>query len=156
MTPSGNKDWDKELAKIDRQLASMSDDQLLASTKQAPPAAGGTAVPAVAPAAPAAPAAPTRAGVIARIGLALVLGVGVLFWPYGAACGPGLVAYLGAAASVMAAGVWAATATWRARAGQGHVIALLVLAWGLALTAIEVLPRLGYATDPARTAWLCR
>ena len=151
MTPPDSKNWDKELAKIDRQLASMSDDQL--QTKQAPPAAAGAAGPAVAAAAP---AAPTRAGVLARVGLALVLGVGVVFWPYAAACGAGLFAYLGAVATVAAAGVWAATATWRARAGRSHVVALFVLAWGLALTAIEVLPRLGYATDSARSAWSCR
>jgi hypothetical protein len=153
MTPPGSKDWDKELAKIDKQLASMSDDQLLAQTRQPPLAAAGAAVPAVPGATP---AAPSRAGVIARVGLALVLGVGVMFWPYAAACGAGLFAYLGAVAAVAAAGVWAATATWRARAGRSHVVALLVLAWGLALTAIEVLPRLGYATDPARSTWWCR
>jgi len=154
MTPSGGRDWDKELAKIDRQIASMGDEQPV--ERNAPPAAGG---PAAAPARggqAAGPASPSRAGVVLRVSLAVALAIGMTIWPYGARCGAGLGAYLFAIAVVAGAGTWAALTTWSARAGRAHVIALLVVGWGLALAAVEVLPRTGYAADPARVSWMCQ
>lgn len=151
---SDQRDWDRELAKIDRQLASMSDDQLLETTKPKPAAQPGAA-PATETARPTA-AAPSRLGVILRLSLAGVLAVGMTLWPYSSACGFGLAGYLAATAAVIGAGAWAGIATWRARAARGHIFALCVLAWGLTLAAIEVLPRAGYATDPARASWTCQ
>lgn len=146
--------WDKELAKVDRTLASMPDDALL-------------------PAEPARPAAPpgrkeqkalagepkktTTIGVYARLVLAVALGVAMLFWPYSARCGAGLFGYLGAASMVIVAGVWSSIWSWRHRSGQAHVLSLLLIVWGVVLGATEVLPRVGYAVPDAQhpAIWMC-
>jgi hypothetical protein len=155
------RDWDKELAKIDRQIGRMSDDEL---TRAAPPASpAGPASRGPAPAAGARGGAGiaidsgrpvSRAGVYFRVGLAIALAVSVPFWPYAARCGVGLAGYLASVGVVIAAGTWAALSTWRARFGRAHVAAIVVAAWGLALAAGEVLPRIGYAKDQA--TWVCR
>jgi hypothetical protein len=85
--------------------------------------------------------------------LAVALGVTMLLWPYPHACGWALLGYLGAVAAVLLAGAWVAFASWRMRNGIVHLLALLLFYWGLVLTAEQVLPRIGYAADPA--AWLC-
>jgi hypothetical protein len=145
-----DRNWDAEMAKIDRQLASISDDQLAANRG---PSASSV------PSAPAASPASTRTGrldwgVAIRVSLAAALGAAVLFWPYAAACGLGLAGYFGAVASVVAAGCWAAVYSWRSRAPRAHAIALLVIVWGMSLGAREVLPRIGYAKDVRE--WVCR
>jgi hypothetical protein len=144
-----DRDWDKELAKIDRQLESVSDEAMFPTKSTMTPAQR-------------ADVAETRRatstlGVFARLTLAVVLGVGILFWPYGARCGLGLAAYLGAVAMVAAGGVWSAVWTWRHRAARAHTLSLLIILWGLVLAATEVLPRVGYAIPlPGHsTAWLC-
>lgn len=152
---STDRDWERELAKIDQQLASVSDEALAASARgpaAAPPA--GPPRPAARPAAPRGDA-PTPAGVLLRLLLAVALGVGILFWPYANRCGPGLAGYLAAVAAVAGAGCWTAVTTWRARSGRAHVLSLVLVAWGLVLAAIEILPRIGYASDPARISWGC-
>jgi putative flippase GtrA len=159
-------DWDKELAKIDKQLASMSDADLVAQparpslpagpTKGKSPAGGPAAAPAAQPAAPGSRAA--TFALYGRIGLSVALGVGMMFWPYDAKCGPGLALYLGAVASVIISGVWSAVWSWRHRAARLHVLSLLLLTWGLILGGLEVLPRIGYAKPnllhPA--TWACK
>lgn len=149
-----DRNWDAEMAKIDRQLASISDDQLVA--KSAAPAASSPASPSGPSNAGIRPArgGPLNWGVAIRVSLAVAVGAAVLFWPYAATCGPGLAGYLGAVASVVGAGMWAAVATWRARAPRAHALALVVVIWGMSLVAREVLPRIGYAAE-AR-AWACR
>ncbi len=149
-------DWDKELAKIDKQLASLSDDKLIASARTpdlvAPGAAKGG--PAAKPAVP----SPLKAhwGVLGRVALAVALGVGVLFWPYDTACGIRLFAYVGALGVLMATGMVGAVSSWRHRAPVLHVVSLVVILWALALAAAVVLPRVGYAGDPAGAAtWFC-
>lgn len=166
-----SKDWDKELAKIDRQIASISDEKLLepkASAGAARPAPADRGAPPVArqQASPAAAAglAPVGAGstrgatlgVGLRLALAAALGVAIVFWPYRAACGLDLLGYLGAVGAVIIAGGWTAAWTWRHRSPRAHVASLLVVGWGLALAAAEILPRAGYAKpDPARSVWVC-
>jgi len=145
-----DRNWDKELAKIDRQLESVSDAALFpAPSKGAPPTA-------------AAKVAEQRRttstlGVFARLTLAVALGVAMLFWPYSARCGVGLAAYLGATAVVAVAGVWSAIWTWRHHAGRAHALALLLILWGLVLASLEILPRVGYATPTAEhpAIWAC-
>lgn len=148
------RNWDKELAKIDKQMSSLSDDELAART--AAPAGKSPGRAPVSDPGPAPAGAPSRAGVVLRVGLAVALAIGVHFWPYGRQCGLGLSGYLASVTVVGAAGTWAAVATWRARSARAHMLALLVVTWGIALAAVEVLPRIGYAKDPARVAWLCK
>lgn len=166
-----SKDWDKELAKIDRQIASISDEKLLESKpptaalrpegagRGAPPVARQQASPAAAAGVAPVGAGATRGalfGVGLRLALAVALGVAIVFWPYRAACGLDLLGYLGAVGTVILAGGWTAVWTWRHRSPRAHVASLLLVGWGLALAAAEILPRAGYAQpDPARIVWVC-
>ncbi|HEX5178132.1 MAG TPA: hypothetical protein VFW04_02275 [Gemmatimonadaceae bacterium] len=152
-------DWDKELRKIDQQLESLSDDALL--PQQQAKGGGKPAKPGKAAPAPNALAAPARTtstlGVMARLLLAIALGVGIMFWPYSTKCGMGLFGYLAASVVVIVAGGWSAIWTWRHRSASGHVLSLLLILWGALLAAQQVLPRIGYAKpDLAHPAiWMC-
>ncbi|MFI5245011.1 MAG: hypothetical protein ACHQQR_07280, partial [Gemmatimonadales bacterium] len=90
-----DRDWDAEMRKIDQQLASI-------------PSQGATPARAQAAAAPAPSGRPETStfGVMARLTLAFVLGVAIVYWPYAARCGLGLAAYLGAVATLIVAGAW--------------------------------------------------
>jgi hypothetical protein len=152
-----DKDWDKELAKVDKQLASLSDEALL-GTPVPVPAKAAKGAPAAAPTREAKPAAPTtNFGVYARLTLSVLLGVAMVIWPYPARCGPGLAGYLAAVVVVVTSGVWSAIWTWRHRASHAHTLSLLLILWGLVLGSLEVLPRIGYAKpDPRHPAgWAC-
>ena len=89
----------------------------------------------------------------ARVGLGVVLGVMITQWPYAHACGLGLLQYFGAIAMVMVTGAWIAAASWSRRHVPSHVLALLLILWGIALAAYEILPRVGYAA--LRWTWQC-
>ncbi len=134
---TGPRDWDKELAAIDRAIERM---------------------PATAAGAPAAaPGPPPRQGggrrVWVRLMPVLALAAALPFWPYQRTCGLGLALYLGAVATLVGAGVWTAVSAWRHRRPAAHVLALLTLAWGAVLAAREALPRVGYARSAA--VWTC-
>ncbi|HKV51226.1 MAG TPA: hypothetical protein VJO52_08515 [Gemmatimonadaceae bacterium] len=151
-------DWDKELRKIDHQLESLSDDALL-PTQKGKPSRSSKASPA-APAEANAPPAPRKTstlGVLARLLLAVGLGVAIMFWPYSTKCGLGLFGYLAASLMIIIAGGWSAIWTWRHRSASGHVLSLLLILWGSLLAAQQVLPRVGYAkSDPLHPAiWMC-
>jgi hypothetical protein len=142
-------DWDKEMAKIDRQLESISDEALLPSSGARSPAEKDAIV---------STQGKTRTlGVLTRLVLAVVLGVAMIFWPYSTRCGAGLFGYLAAVGVLVTAGIWTAVWTWRHRTARGHVVSLLVLGWGLLLGATELLPRLGYAkpTPEHPAIWMC-
>ncbi|HTE45656.1 MAG TPA: hypothetical protein VK636_10465 [Gemmatimonadaceae bacterium] len=161
-----DRDWDKELAKVDKQLASLSDEALL-GPPQVPAArgqAGGGKAPAPAAGKAAAKSAPssgertTKAwAVYARLTLSVALGVAMVLWPYPARCGIGLAGYLAAVVVVVASGVWSSVWTWRHRAAHAHTLSLLIVLWGLILGSMEVLPRVGYAKPDLQhpTAWAC-
>lgn len=144
-----DKDWDRELAKIDKQLESVSDEQLFPKS--------------------AAKTSPERQeivekqsrtstlGVMMRLLLSVALGIGMIFWPYEARCGVGLMAYLLAVAVLIGAGGWSAVWAWRHRSGKAHVLSLLIVVWGTILGAQEILPRTGYAkpTLDHPSVWQC-
>ncbi len=139
------RDWDKEMSKIDKQLESVSDAQLFPEKKGASPAQK-TQV--------AADRAATKSwAAILRLSLSVALGVGILFWPYANRCGVGLTGYLIAVAAVAGSGIWSALWTWRHRTGRAHTLSLLLIAWGLVLGATEILPRIGYAKQAL--SWSC-
>lgn len=143
------RDWDTELKKIDKRLETVSDEALFPSKAAGSPAARAQ-VEAV-------QKTTSTLGVFARLALAVALGVAIVFWPYSARCGLGMVGYLGAVATLLTAGVWSSIWTWRHRAAKGHTLSLLLVLWGLVLASVDVLPRVGYgkaSTDhPAR--WTC-
>lgn len=99
------------------------------------------------------PAQTRRAGVWARVGLGVLVGIALTQWPYQRGCGWWLLFYLSAVATVVVTGVWSASFSWRSRLGLAHVAALGTIFWGFVLTADEVLPRVGYARTPA--TWRC-
>lgn len=142
------KDWDSELKKIDRVLEGASDEALLPAKSARTPQARADAV--------AMQKSTSTLGVMARLVLAVGLGVGMVFWPYDSRCGLALAGYLAAVAVVIGAGVWSSVWTWRHRSSRGHVLSLLLILWGGILGAIEILPRAGYAKpDPLRAGWTC-
>ncbi len=156
MAPA-DRDWEKELAKIDKQLASLPDEALMpaAPEKQAKGAPrGGRGAPAPVPSEP---RQTTSFGVFARLTLALAVGIAMAFWPYPSRCGLGLIGYLGAVTVMTAGGVWASIWTWRHRASRAHLVSLAITVWGVLLGSLEVLPRIGYAypTDKHPAAWSC-
>jgi hypothetical protein len=142
---SGSKDWDRELAKIDKQLESVSDSQLFPEKKGASPAQQAQVATDRASA--------TSWPAIVRLALSVALGVGILFWPYANRCGFGLTGYLVAVTAVAASGVWSALWTWRHRTGRAHALSILLIVWGLVLGATEMLPRIGYAKEAL--TWSC-
>lgn len=139
------RDWDKEMAKIDKQLESASDAQLFPQKKDASPQQQAQV---------AVKQETTKSWpAILRLGLSVVLGVGILFWPYANRCGLGLSGYLLAVSAVAGSGIWSAVWTWRHRAGRAHTLSILLLLWGLVLGATEILPRVGYAKQ--KLLWSC-
>jgi heme A synthase len=85
--------------------------------------------------------------------LGLVLGGLMTQWPYPHGCGLPLLGYLGAVAMVMVTGAWIAVVSWKLRHVVAHILAFVILFWGIVLVAERVLPRIGYAAEPA--SWRC-
>ena len=163
-----DKNWDAELAKIDRQLASISDEQLLAEKRAATMKPG--AAPTGAPSRPAALPASTSAGAAVtparqqgtwkgwvQTAVAVGAAVGLVFWPWPANCGLPLYGLVAASGATALLGVWSAFGTWRHRLGAAHILSLAVVLWGLGWGAREVLPRIGYAIPDATrgVTWEC-
>lgn len=94
-----------------------------------------------------------RLSVWLRAVLAGALALGITQWPYAHDCGRPLYLYLGAVAGVMVGGAWASVWAWRLRSAAAHVLALVIVFWGIVLAAEQVLPRIGYAAAPAE--WRC-
>ena len=141
------RNWDKEMADIDKMMANPS--------AAVPAKSGGVSVPA-----PRAGGSPAVGGgrmavftTWLRVLLGVGLAVGITQWPYPTACGFNLAVYLGAIFTVVVAGIWSSITSWQRRLGLAHTLSMLVLLWGLVLSAREVLPRVGYARHPR--VWNC-
>jgi hypothetical protein len=149
------RDWDKELAKIDKQLRSLSDEELGIAQPAAAAHADTSGTPR-APVARAAAGGPSWA-LYGRLAISVFLGVAMLFWPYETRCGVGAFAYLAAVGAVVGSGVWSAVWSWRHRAPRVHTLSLLLVLWGLVLGAIDILPRTGYARPSSAhpAGWSC-
>lgn len=143
------RDWDKELAAIDKVMAK-STAAPAASSAPAPRGGGGALR------APAGGGAVSRRAALTtwvRAGLGLLVAAAVLQWPYAHRCGLGLMLYLGAATMVAVAGIWTMIISWHRRQGWAHLAGLGVFLGGLALVATVLLPRLGYAATVL--PWMC-
>ena len=145
---TGDRDWEAELAKIDRQIAATSPEKLAARAGM-PPVAAQKALPA--------PHKHRPMAAWGRLLLGLALGVGMMFWPYPARCGPWLGLYLLGVTVLTAGGVWASVWTWRHRTPRAHVLALLLIIEGLVLAGLQILPKTGYARPDAGhpATWSC-
>jgi hypothetical protein len=141
------RDWDREMREVDKLLSKLPD---------ADPTLGrGVPTVPVSPRPPVGhpPAGPARGrqwlSTWFRVGLGLVLGVGMLVWPYSHACGLKLVFYLIGATTVAVAGVWSALSSWKRRLGVAHTLSIVLIIWGLALAGRQILPRVyGKQTIP--------
>jgi hypothetical protein len=142
------RDWDKELAEIDRLIAN----QPAGAAPKPVPAGKAAPAPADARGTTTAPKGGRWPAWI-RAGLGLALAVAMTQWPYAHACGLGLMLYLGAAGVVVIAGFWTSVSGWKRRSAGAHVLGLLVTLAGMGLIAAEVLPRIGYAKQAA--VWMC-
>jgi hypothetical protein len=96
-------------------------------------------------------------GVYFRLTLVVCLAISIVCWPYDISCGITLWGYLAAVLVLIVGGIWTAQATFRYQMPQRHLIALLLILWGLWLGGAQVLPRIGYANPiPGRaTSWSC-
>jgi hypothetical protein len=131
------RNWDKELAEVDRAIAK----QQPAST----PAPGGRPLP------------PAQRRFVALTwfwtGLAVILAIALAVWPYDKNCGLRLIFFLGAGGIALMAGLLGALAAWANRRGLAHLLSLLVIVWAGVMVLREILPRVGYAKE-AR-GWTC-
>ena len=137
------RDWDREMREVDK---------LLAKLPEADPTLG-RGVPTV-PSTPKLPLGPPARGgewlsTWVRVGLGVLLGIGMLAWPYTHGCGLKLVFYLIGVTTLIVAGVWSGLSSWRRRLGVAHLLSQLLIIWGLVLAAREILPRVGYAKTDA-------
>jgi hypothetical protein len=131
------RDWDKELANIDRAMG-----------KQ-PGVPAGPTVPVAQPV--------PRRRFIALVWfwtvLAIVLGIALLLWPYDRNCGIRLIFFLGAALLAVIMAVLGAFASWTHRQGLALLLSLLVIVSAGVMAAREILPRTGYAKEARE--WTC-
>ena len=99
---------------------------------------------------------PVRAGAVwGCVSLGVLLGAALPGWPYENACGSWLLLYLSAVSLVVIAGLWGARVSWKGRVGWAHMLAVITIIWGLALTAQEVLPREPIFYAKTRLGWRC-
>lgn len=145
------RDWDRELADIDRVIA-----------KQGNASGGSAPAPAPAPAPTPGPRAPLPPPAVRRrsvaltwfwVVVALALAAALLIWPYQRACGLQLFFYLGAAGITGLIALLGALASWAHRRGLAHVVSLLIILWAGFVALREVLPRIGYARESRD--WMC-
>jgi len=146
---SKERDWDREMREVDRLLAKLPAAEVKPGGRRSDPT---VPRPTVAPG-HRSPAPPGALGTWVRVLLGLLAGAGMTQWPYTHGCGIWLFTYLGGVCAIIAAGVWSSVASWKARLAFAHVLSVLVIMWGLALAAREVLPRVGYASMEA--PWFC-
>ena len=143
------RDWDRELAEVDRLLNQLPTHQ----AEQAAAAAAAKRTPAAPANQPAGTSSRQWIGTWARVTLGLLIGIGMTQWPYTHGCGFKLFVYLGGVTTVVVAGLWSSLTSWKRRMGAAHVLSQGLVIWGLILAAREILPRIGYAKDAA--TWFC-
>jgi hypothetical protein len=149
------RDWDKEMAEVDRLLKKLPDADPTLGRGGADPT---VRRPAVAPGGGSGPG-PGQGGrgwlaTWVKVALGVLVGIGVApgVWPYSHGCGLRLIFYLVGVTTVVAAGLWASISSWRRRLGFAHVVSQVLIVWGILLMTREVLPRVG---AKAAALWLC-
>ena len=146
------RDWDKEMAEIDKLIA-----KTPVASGQGSVVRGAHATPAAAQRAAQSAPTPTRRDTLTTW-VKVLLGMGVaaavaLAWPYAHVCGIPLYGYLAAAAGVVLVGLWGAVASWQSRKAFAHMLSLLAMLTGAVLVAKIFLDRSSYPKQPA--TWSC-
>ena len=138
------RNWDRELADIDKVIA-----------KGSVPAAGVPAPAGRGPGVPAGAPVPRRSVALTWfwVLLAVALAAALPLWPYQRSCGLQLMFFMGATGVTALIGLLGALASWASRRGFAHVLSLAVILWSAVIGLREVLPRVGYAK--AVRTWTC-
>ena len=147
-TPQKDRDWDKEMAQVDRLLSKL-------PTHEPPPAprpAGRTAAGGLADAGEHRLTMREWLGTWVRVALGLVIGIAITQWPYAHACGLRLDLYLLAVSGVIAAGVWSSISSWKRRLAVAHTLSQLLVIWGVLLASREIFPRVSASST---ATWSC-
>ena len=142
------RDWDKELANIDKAIAK--------AGSAPPPDVGrrsGDATDAAGAERPHRPGPGTSCSPGSGCCLAIALAAALLLWPYDKTCGLQLTFFLGAVGTTAVFALLGAFSAWIHRRAFAHMLSLIVLALAGVAAAHEILPRTGYAKE-TRT-WLC-
>lgn len=152
---SADRNWDRELAKIDRLMGEdqpaadpkvpAKRDQANPADKQKPTAGGKGEVRATGPSKPPRLWLMTLAGLIGAIAL--------FMWPYGTDCGLPLYVYIVGAFAVLGASLMTMRAAWQRHRGVAMLIGIITMLVALALMAAVILPRTGYAV--VTLPWSC-
>lgn len=153
---TGPRDWDKELAEIDKLMQqptpaasppvpATGDERRATPARQSAPSADGGRANAAARGRPVAIWAVALLGVLGAAALAV--------WPYDKACNLPLGIYLVGVLAVFGAAVWTMRLGWASRRGAVLIIGMATMLAALTLAAMEVLPRTGYAKVAA--TWTC-
>ena len=156
-----DRNWEQELAKIDKQLASVPDDQLVTpnAPQRVPPGAPASGnVPVAKIAVPVVPVRKAGSWIAwVQLVVAIAAAAGLWFWPWGTRCGLNAIAFTAATGAVTLLGLWSAVGSWKHRQGYAHVLSFAVMIWGLVLGAREVLPRVGYVIPSLErpAGWSC-
>jgi hypothetical protein len=129
------RDWDKELANIDRAMAKQAESPSKRPVPTAPPGKRFVAL----------------AWFWAL--LAILLAVALIVWPYDRSCGIRLIFFLGACLLALLAGLVGGFTGWAHRQGLPFALSLLVFLLAGVVAAREVLPRVGYARQSLE--WTC-
>ena len=151
---TGPRDWDKELAEIDKVIASNRNPAPGPAPAALPaPSGRSTPVPAAPTSAPVATRRRDKIGVWFRALLGTAAAVALPFWPYAKSCGSMLFLYLAASVAVALLGIFTMRSAWTHRRGVAHVVGLLVMLAGIAFIAIEILQRTSYSA--VHLGWSC-
>jgi hypothetical protein len=132
------RNWDREMADIDRVIS-----------KQQPASTG----PVQTGSAPPTPQKRVIALSWFWTGIAVLLAVALLLWPFDRNCGIRLIFFIGAGGLALLAGVVGALNSWVSRSGLAHLLSLIVIVWAGVLVMREILPRAGYAKESRD--WTC-
>lgn len=156
-----DRDWDRELAKIDKLMGK---DPAPAAPASPAPATQRAAPPTALPAGQTSERKPNASVSVApvaggglRVWLTALLGpVGIAalaMWPYGTTCGTWLWVYLLGVAAVFGAALMTMRTAWQHRRPVAMGVGVLTLIAVLGLAAMIVLPRIGYAA--VSLTWTC-
>ncbi len=149
------RDWDKELAEVDRLLAKLPHADPTLGRGQPPSHKPGLQGPTHTPPGhgPGGAASPPSATAVwIRVALATLVGLAMTQWPYSHACGLKLLFYMIGAGAVVAGSIWSLFGTWRRRMGLTHGLSIGLLVWGMSLLTSQVLPRVGASST---ALWFC-
>jgi hypothetical protein len=152
---TGPRDWDKELAEIDKLMQAPSPGAGAPAPSDPRRATGAVAQPPAGPRpASVSPVGAPRPITVWAVALLGPLGAGALaIWPYDRQCSIPLAIYLVGVLAVLGASIWTMRLAWASRRVVVMVLGILTLLAALGLGAREVLPRVGYAK--AELTWVC-